>query len=182
VFDALPFPAFITDEDMRLLAANPAAKKMIGTDASFVLRQRNGEVLRCIHSTETGEGCGRSTSCSDCVMRKAVRFTYVGREPVRMRDRMEFQRDGQVQAMHVLVTASPVVYRDQSCALLFIEDLTLLCAIGDILPICMSCKRVRDEQLWTQVEAYLSSHLDLKFTHGICPDCAKRLYPDFSQP
>jgi hypothetical protein len=36
---------------------------------------------------------------------------------------------------------------------------------------------VRDNDLWLQIEGYLDSHLDLKFSHGICPDCAKQLYP-----
>jgi hypothetical protein len=42
----------------------------------------------------------------------------------------------------------------------------------------MGCRKVRDEGLWTQVEAYLDAHLDLKFTHGLCPDCSRRMYPE----
>jgi hypothetical protein len=49
-----------------------------------------------------------------------------------------------------------------------------------LLPICATCKRVRDDQgYWNQIEAYLSSHSDAHFTHGICPECAKKLYPDY---
>jgi DNA-binding response OmpR family regulator len=41
-----------------------------------------------------------------------------------------------------------------------------------LLPICSYCKRVRNDQnYWTQVEAYLGEHLDLRFSHGICPSC-----------
>ncbi|MGF1511573.1 MAG: response regulator transcription factor [Myxococcota bacterium] len=41
-----------------------------------------------------------------------------------------------------------------------------------LLPICSYCKRVRNDQnYWTQVEAYLTEHLDLRFSHGICPSC-----------
>ncbi|MEW6218901.1 MAG: response regulator [Thermodesulfobacteriota bacterium] len=48
-----------------------------------------------------------------------------------------------------------------------------------ILPICCSCKKIRDDQgYWTQVEAYLSQHSGLLFSHGICPDCAAKLYPE----
>ncbi|WP_243302966.1 hypothetical protein [Geothrix oryzisoli] len=48
-----------------------------------------------------------------------------------------------------------------------------------ILPICASCKKIRDDQgSWNQLETYISQHTDADFTHGICPDCAKRLYPD----
>ncbi|MBK7973636.1 MAG: PAS domain S-box protein [Deltaproteobacteria bacterium] len=49
-----------------------------------------------------------------------------------------------------------------------------------LLPICSSCKRVRDDQgYWTQIESYLSAHSRAEFSHGICPRCAKELYPDF---
>ena len=48
-----------------------------------------------------------------------------------------------------------------------------------LLPICASCKKIRDDQgYWKQIEAYLSEHSDLSFSHGICPDCLKKLYPE----
>jgi DNA-binding NtrC family response regulator len=48
------------------------------------------------------------------------------------------------------------------------------------LPICASCKKVRDDQgYWTQIETYISGHSDAEFSHGLCPDCAVKLYGDF---
>ena len=47
------------------------------------------------------------------------------------------------------------------------------------LPICASCKKIRDDNgYWTQVEVYISDHSDTEFSHGICPDCARKLYPE----
>ena len=47
-----------------------------------------------------------------------------------------------------------------------------------LLPICASCKKIRDDQgYWNQIEGYISSHSDAEFSHSICPDCAKTLYP-----
>jgi len=49
-----------------------------------------------------------------------------------------------------------------------------------ILPICMSCKKIRDDKgAWTQLETYISAHTDAEFSHGICKDCAKKLYPEY---
>ncbi len=49
-----------------------------------------------------------------------------------------------------------------------------------IFPICASCKKIRDDEgYWNQIEAYISKRLDAEFSHGICPECAKKLYPDF---
>lgn len=47
------------------------------------------------------------------------------------------------------------------------------------IPICASCKRIRnDEGYWEQIESYISSHSEAKFSHGCCEECAKKLYPD----
>jgi two-component system, OmpR family, response regulator VanR len=47
------------------------------------------------------------------------------------------------------------------------------------IPICASCKQVRDDKgYWKQIERYISENSDADFTHTICPDCTKRLYPD----
>ncbi len=45
------------------------------------------------------------------------------------------------------------------------------------LPICAGCKKIRDDQgYWTQIETYISQHSDAEFSHGLCPECALRLY------
>lgn len=47
-----------------------------------------------------------------------------------------------------------------------------------LIPICASCKKVRDDTgFWQSVDQYLHERADVHFTHGICPDCMKRLYP-----
>ena len=52
--------------------------------------------------------------------------------------------------------------------------------LSGLLPICSSCKKIRDDQgYWQQVEVYLWDHSEAEFTHGLCPDCVKRLYPDY---
>lgn len=47
------------------------------------------------------------------------------------------------------------------------------------LPICASCKKIRDnEGNWQQLEAYIRDRSEAEFSHGICPDCARKLYPE----
>ena len=49
-----------------------------------------------------------------------------------------------------------------------------------LLPICAKCKKVRDDEgYWQSVEKYISQKTDAKFTHSICPDCLKELYPEY---
>ena len=48
-----------------------------------------------------------------------------------------------------------------------------------IIPICASCKKVRTDQgFWQQVEVYIRDHSEANFSHGICPDCTEKLYPN----
>lgn len=50
-----------------------------------------------------------------------------------------------------------------------------------MLPVCSSCKKVRDaDGAWHQIEAYIHGRSDAKFSHGICPECAEKLYPEFN--
>ena len=60
-----------------------------------------------------------------------------------------------------------------------LEDIKTL---RGIIPICSHCKKVRDDEgYWTQVEVYVRDHSEAQFTHGICPECIKRFFPDFAQ-
>ena len=53
--------------------------------------------------------------------------------------------------------------------------------LSGLLPICSSCKKIRDDDgYWQEIEAYLHAHSDTQFSHGICPGCAKKLYPEFA--
>lgn len=68
--------------------------------------------------------------------------------------------------------------RDEQERIKLIQELTEALGrartLAGLLPICASCKRIRDDQgYWQQVESYISEHSDAVFTHGICPDCLK---------
>ena len=51
--------------------------------------------------------------------------------------------------------------------------------LSGMLPICASCKKIRnDKGYWEQIEHYIAERSETEFTHGLCPECAKRLYPE----
>ena len=61
------------------------------------------------------------------------------------------------------------------------DALTQVKTLSGLLPICASCKKIRnDNGYWEAVETYISEHSDADFTHGICPECVQRLYPEYS--
>jgi PAS domain S-box-containing protein len=60
------------------------------------------------------------------------------------------------------------------------EALSSIKTLSGLIPICAACKRIRDDYgYWTQLEVYLREHSEAEFSHGICPDCMTRLYPEF---
>ncbi|MFC1555325.1 GAF domain-containing protein, partial [candidate division KSB1 bacterium] len=60
------------------------------------------------------------------------------------------------------------------------EALEKIKTLKELIPICSSCKKIRnDEGFYEQVEEYISKHTESKFSHGICPDCMKELYPEY---
>ena len=51
--------------------------------------------------------------------------------------------------------------------------------LSGLLPICASCKKIRDDKgYWNQIESYIRDHSEANFSHGICPECARKEYPE----
>jgi len=54
--------------------------------------------------------------------------------------------------------------------------------LSGLLPICASCKKIRDDNgYWNQIESYIGDRSEAEFSHSICPDCSKKLYPEISK-
>jgi PAS domain S-box-containing protein len=85
---------------------------------------------------------------------------YVGvKEDITTRKQTEAERDMLIHDLH--------------------DALANVKSLSGLLPICASCKKIRDDKgYWSQVESYIQKHSDATFTHGMCPDCVKKWYPD----
>lgn len=72
--------------------------------------------------------------------------------------------------------------QEQEDLILEVKDaLAKVKTLSGLLPICAHCKNVRDDKgYWDKIEAYIHKHSDAEFSHGICPECAKKYYPDFN--
>ncbi len=72
-----------------------------------------------------------------------------------------------------------LVKREKELQIRIQEALANIKTLGGLIPICASCKKIRDDKgYWDQLEGYIQSHSDAKFSHGLCPDCAHKLYPE----
>jgi DNA-binding response OmpR family regulator len=83
-----------------------------------------------------------------------------------------------VQAMVRIITAE----RERDLLIKKLQEaLATIKTLSGMLPICSSCKKIRDDQgYWEEVELYVKKHSTAEFTHGICPACFKRLYGDIN--
>ncbi|MCP4213895.1 MAG: response regulator [bacterium] len=61
------------------------------------------------------------------------------------------------------------------------EALTKVKQLTGMLPMCSSCKKIRDDDgYWQQVETYVREHSDVEFSHSLCPDCVRKIYPQMA--
>lgn len=180
LFDAIPAMLLIVDDDVRLLHVNATASTGLGIDIKDVHHKRGGEALHCVHASDAPEGCGRAEACRDCIIRNAVNNAVAGGTSYRKATRMELVRKGEITELHLLVTAAPFRFSDKTYVLLTLENISELVQLKSLLPICMNCKKIRnDEGYWKDIAVYLNQHLDVDFSHGLCAECLAKLYPDY---
>ncbi|HOJ34511.1 MAG TPA: PAS domain-containing protein [Candidatus Hydrogenedentes bacterium] len=173
--DAFPAPVLLVDEDVRIYGYNRAAEEIVGEDARVVLQRRGGEVMHCLHAESTPAGCGKVEECKECVLREAVGRSLQTGSVFRARHRLLRKTKDGVTKSTVLVSASPVTFQDKRLSLVVLEDVTELMELRRLIPICSVCKKVRtDQDYWVQLESYLSRHLDVAFSHGLCRECYEK--------
>jgi PAS domain-containing protein len=123
LFDAMPMPLFVVDEDVSVLEYNSAAAQLLGHDKGTILRRRSGAVLHCLHSMEVPDGCGRAPACADCVVRQSVREASRGHRVTREWARLELLVEGRPTDVNVRVSCQPLNYEGHSFVLLILDGL-----------------------------------------------------------
>jgi len=77
-----------------------------------------------------------------------------------------------IWAVAIIGFQRQIIYEEKEKALLEVK------VLSGLLPICASCKSIRDDKgTWNQMESYIKEHSEAEFSHGVCPDCAKKFFP-----
>jgi PAS domain-containing protein len=172
VFDTFPLPAFIVDSDLQIHDFNTAAEPFLGSEPASALYRCSGEALRCLHAEPAG--CGKSKECKDCVVRNSVTRAITGETTHREVHRAELRAQTGTRTLDLLVTASLLPYTEQLQALLILEDVTEICTLRRLIPVCPRCKRIRDDRgYWKGVENLIRDSTAIDFTASLCPECAR---------
>ena len=178
--DAVPSMVLVTDEDARILYRNLAARQLLSGEK--VYGNRIGEIMHCIHAEDVQAGCGHGPHCSDCIIRNSVNSAFSGKAVSRERTDISVQLKDKVLVVPALISSSPFSLEGKLYSLLVIEDISELVELRALLTICSSCKKVLAEGgQWDSLQSYIKKHIpESNLSHGLCPDCAKRLYPKHS--
>lgn len=177
---------YLVDWEMNILYSNPSAEVLTG----FSIAEAEGAKCHDIF-------CETSFRCKDiCPPKVAMRE----KKPILHREAETKTKSGAVR--NTEISFSPF-YKGSECvgSVIVIKDITeikkaeaekenlineLQKALDNIrqlsglLPICASCKKIRDDKgYWNNIEAYISEHSEALFTHAICPECGKGLYPKY---
>ena len=175
--DALPVLVLVVDKDVVIKELNGAAKEFLGPQYKKALHKRNGDVFHCAHKNEAPAGCGHGRFCRICPVREAATVACKEHRVVRRRTTAEIGKGGRKRAVNLLVTATPLPSRGSTRILLVLEDITALVKLQTPVPVCASCKRVRDDHgYWEQMGHHLTQHLDMDLSDGVCPKCKQQLY------
>ena len=177
IVDAMPVAVCILNSEAEILEMNAAATRLFSTSGEQWKSRRAGDALHCLNAHD--KGCGNSDRCPDCAIQGMVgACATTGAQGQR---RMLFERiqDGNLHELELLITCVRMPNTDRNLTLLVLEDLTPLTRLKDLLPICMMCKSIRnDEQYWQSLESYFHEN-GVDFSHGICPSCRDRHYAEF---
>ena len=123
LFDAMPMPVFVVDEDVTILEYNAAASKLLAKSKQAWIGRRSGQALHCVHAEDVPEGCGRGPACLECVLRESVRAASRGQRVSRKLTPMELMIKGKPTHLNLSVTCRPFQYERHAFILLILEGL-----------------------------------------------------------
>ena len=123
LFDAMLLPVFVVDNDINILEYNAAGARLLVEGWQTRKHRRSGDVLQCLHATESPGGCGRSAACSRCGLREAVNAAFRGQPVTRQWAAMELNRQGKPAKVNLRVSCQPFSYGKSDFVLLVLEGL-----------------------------------------------------------
>jgi len=183
LMDSLDALVYVADMDTHeILFVNEIVKKRFGDITGKICWQsiQQGQSGPCPFCTNKYllNGEGRPAKVYSWESQNSVTGQWLF-----MHDRAIEWVDGRIVRLQVATDISDRKKNEEERELLIVqlkEALTEVKTLSGLLPICASCKNIRDDEgYWNQIESYIQKHSKAEFSHSICPQCAKKLYPEF---
>jgi hypothetical protein len=176
LLDCIPSNIFVFDRDIRVVYCNRASTVFTGNEPKTNLQRLCGEALNCLNSLSDGLECGKTEFCADCILRKCITKAFNGEKSFRIKTDFKIIRNDQVTKTNLKISTFPLNHDGKSYVLAIFENMSEINELRDLLPICAWCKKIKDDkEYWHRLEDYMTNHMDVFLTHGICPDCKKKI-------
>ncbi|MDZ7762178.1 MAG: diguanylate cyclase [Desulfovermiculus sp.] len=125
IFVNVPLILMLVDSERRIQQINGFATQFAKRPAEDMLGLRGGEALRCLHALDHSDGCGFEEHCRHCVIRKTVLDTLEqGKTYLQVEAPYTFYLDGQSRNLTLLVSSTPVTFRNSRMALVTLQDIS----------------------------------------------------------
>jgi len=156
--------AFQTDDSPRLAILDWMMPGMDGVEVCRKVRESRAPMVYIILLTTKDRkediASALDAGANDYVIKPFEREELLAR--IRVGERMVALQSGLAERVHELQ-----------------EALSHIKTLQGILPICMHCHKIRDDQdAWQKLEQYVTQHSEAQFSHSLCPECMKKYYPD----
>lgn len=129
MFESIPCGVLVVDKERRVRAVNNALEKTFGISGEEALNRRGGEVLQCIHASESPKGCGFSDACQDCQVRDIALNAVSGKKIQRRLAEFQSGSNKNGNTLRLLLSAAPFEHKDERLAVVIIEDITELSSL-----------------------------------------------------
>jgi len=170
--ERIPDGMIVFDESGRQVDVNPAATRMLGLGAEPITLQMLRKRFPSLAWFATDQ---KETQT------EATLVSAEGSLNVTIRLVPLYGRHGKLRGCLCVLTdltARVAAERERERVIVELSQaLSQIKKLQDLLPICCSCKKIRNDQgYWQQIESYIGEHAGVEFSHSLCPDCAKKLY------
>jgi PAS domain S-box-containing protein len=187
ILNASPDDFTITDMEGKILMVSPAAKKMFGYEPEY--EDFKGSQLLSFVVPEDQERA-----------KSNIRLLFQGRYSgpneyhgvrkdqsifdIEVNSAFVHDANGQpAKTVFIIrdITERKKAEEERERLILELRDaMSKIKILSGMLPICASCKKIRDDKgYWNQIESYIKNHSEAEFSHSICPECARILYPEY---
>ena len=177
VIDAIPAPVLVVNEDLTIIASNPAGTALSSDAPGVVCGKCCCEIQQCIHVNAVEGELLQSRACKTCKLKVSVGHSINGQRVIREKHRMTCSNTSSVFQTTKFLTTTPFKHQAKRVVLLVIEEMLPLNVSEEKLAVCANCKKIRnDNELWEGADQFLRKYLNLMVSHGLCPECAQTLY------